>query len=264
MADLPDAPPRPNSDNASNSHFDVLGVRVAAVPMEEVAHRIEAWAKDDCGRFICMRDVASLMAIVDNRAIAGLHRDAAMVLPDGMPLVWIGKLGGLPVERVCGPDLMEEMMRRSAATGLRHYFYGGKAGVAEQLARHFRLRFPGVQIVGTAMPPFRDLTAQEQEDALAEIIASDADVVWIGISSPKQDVWMWENVHRLPQTLIGVGAAFDFHSGQVRRAPRWMQRYGLEWLFRLMSEPRRLWRRYLLVAPQFVWRLLTHRTGPAR
>ncbi|GGD50838.1 WecB/TagA/CpsF family glycosyltransferase [Erythrobacter arachoides] len=241
--------------------FVVLGVPVSAVTMAEAVDRIERWAGDGTGRFVCVRDVASLMAIVDNPAISPLHRDAAMIVPDGMPLVWIGKRQGQLVERVCGPDLFEEMLRRSGRTGLNHYFYGGKPGIATKLASQFKNRFPDARVVGASTPPFRDLSETEREETLSAIAASGADVVWIGMSSPKQDVWMWENVHRLSQTLIGVGAAFDFHTGEVRRAPHWMQKNGLEWLFRLLAEPKRLWRRYLVVAPRFVWRVWRERTA---
>ena len=254
---------RPDTAGQDDPRFDVLGVPVSAVTMAAAAARIERWAGDRTGRFVCVRDVASLMAIAEDPAIAALHRQAAMIVPDGMPLVWIGRKRGLPVERVCGPDLFEDMMRRSAGTGLRHYFYGGKPGVAARLAARVRERFPGALIAGTSTPPFRKLGEAEREETLAQIAASGADVVWVGMSSPKQDVWMWQNAHRLPQTLIGVGAAFDFHTGEIARAPRWMQTSGLEWLFRLLSEPRRLWRRYLVVAPRFVWRVMRQETGAA-
>lgn len=246
-----------------DERFDVLGVPLSVVTMAGATERIERWAGDETGRFVCVRDVASLMAIVENPAIASLHRKAAMIVPDGMPLVWIGRKRGLPVERVCGPDLFEKMMRRSAGTGLRHYFYGGKPGVAARLAARVQERFPDARIAGFSTPPFRTLGEAEREETLAEIAASGADVVWVGMSSPKQDVWMWQNAHRLPQTLIGVGAAFDFHTGEITRAPRWMQTSGLEWLFRLLSEPRRLWRRYLVIAPRFLWRVMRQETGAA-
>tara|TARA_R100001198_G_scaffold96992_1_gene90638 strand:+ start:13075 stop:13872 length:798 start_codon:yes stop_codon:yes gene_type:complete len=254
---------RPTKEPYDNPRFDVLGVPVSVVTMAGAAERIERWAGDRTGRFVCVRDVASLMAIAEDPAIAHLHRRAAMIVPDGMPLVWIGRKRGLSVERVCGPDLFEEMMRRSADTGLRHYFYGGKPGVAARLVARVRERFPDARIAGSSTPPFRTLGEAEREETLAEIAASGADVVWVGMSSPKQDVWMWQNAHRLPQTLIGVGAAFDFHTGEITRAPRWMQTSGLEWLFRLLSEPRRLWRRYLVIAPRFLWRVMLQETGAA-
>lgn len=237
--------------------YDVLGIPISVTTPEDSLERIASWARDARGRFVCVRDVASLMACIDEPRLKSLNAEAAMVLPDGMPLVWIGKSRGLPVERTCGPDLFELICRRSPELGLRHYFYGGKAGVAEDLARVCRARFPGIEIVGTEGPPFRPPTPDEDGATIARIRASGADIVWVGLSSPKQDLWMAEHYDRLPQTLIGVGAAFDFHSGAVRRAPKWMQRSGLEFLHRLLSEPRRLWRRYLVLAPKFVWRVLT-------
>lgn len=232
--------------------YDVLGTPISVITPQTAATTLERWAADDIGRFVCVREVASLMAIREDSNISRLHEDAAMVTPDGMPLVLIGKLRGYPVERVCGPDLMDLMMERSVASGLKHYFYGGKEGVADALAGRFRSKYPGLEIVGTKCPPFRELSDNERAKILAEIRASGADIVWVGLSSPKQDVWMWENHADLPQTLIGVGAAFDFHTGEVKRAPIWMQKSGLEWLHRLVSEPKRLWRRYLILAPKFL------------
>ena len=233
--------------------YDVLGIPISATTLASAEAAIVKWAGDDVGRFVCVREVPSLMSSIEDPALVALHQEAAMVTPDGMPLVWIGRRRGLPVERTCGPDLMERLMASSPGSGLRHYFYGGKPGVAEKLRETFTRRYPGLQIVGVESPPFRKTTAEEDEETLRRIRDSGADVVWIGVSSPKQDVWMHANHRRLTQTLIGVGAAFDFHAGAVRRAPPWMQRAGLEWLHRLAQEPGRLWRRYLIQAPKFVW-----------
>ncbi len=235
------------------SSFAVLGIPISVTTIDQSQSRITAWSRDDIGRFVCVREVASLMASINDPDLTALHFDAAMVLPDGMPLVWIGKRRGLPVERTCGPDLMEAVLAASPQTGLKHYLYGGKPGVAEMLAQRFTQKYPGLQIVGTECPPFRPLTRPEILQVRARIRRSGADVVWVGISSPKQDVWMHDNYRHLTQTLIGVGAAFDFHSGTVKRAPVWMRNSGLEWLHRLVSEPRRLWRRYLILGPRFVF-----------
>jgi N-acetylglucosaminyldiphosphoundecaprenol N-acetyl-beta-D-mannosaminyltransferase len=182
-----------------------------------------------------------------------------MITPDGMPLVWLGRRVGHPVERTCGPDLMEKVLADTARTGLRHYLYGGKPGVAERLKARVEARFPGISIVGVETPPFEPLTADEFLAVAGRIRGTRADVVWIGISTPKQEFLMRDLARLVPATLIGVGAAFDFHSGAIRRAPRWMQKSGLEWLHRLISEPKRLWRRYLVLAPRFVWLLLTRK-----
>ncbi len=243
--------------------YSVLGLPVSVTNLDHSRDLISSWAKDKKGRFVCVRDVASLMRSVDAPELLALHSDADLVLPDGMPIVWIGKARGLPVDRTCGPDLFHEVCRVSAERGLKHYFYGGKEGVADALARRCRERYPGIRIVGTECPPFRSPTVEEDDATVRRIIASGADIVWVGMSSPKQDVWMHSHVKRLPQTLIGVGAAFDFHSGAVKRAPEWMRPLGLESVYRLMSEPRRLWRRYLVLAPRFVWRVLTGWTPEA-
>lgn len=242
-----------NSGDAGHRMYDVLGVPVSVTAPMRAAKSIEHWAKDETGRFICVRDVASLMAMRGDPKLSALHREAAMVTPDGMPLAVIGKLRGLPVERTCGADLMDLVLSRSPKTGLKHYFYGGKSGIAERLAQIFSEKYPGTRIVGYETPPFRPLSEEEDKATTARIAASGADVVWIGISSPTQDIWMWDRYPRLSQTLIGVGAAFDYHSGAIRRAPQWMQNAGLEWFHRLLSEPKRLWRRYLVLAPRFVF-----------
>lgn len=239
--------------------FDVLGVPVAVTTPIRTAEAIEAWASDNIGRFVCFRDVASLMAIIDNPAIADLHQEAAMITPDGSPIALIGKLRGLRVERTCGPDLIDLVASRSPASKLSHYFYGGKDGVAEKLARTFEAKYPGFRVAGFECPPFRQLTPEEDAAVIERIKASGADLVWVGISSPKQDIWMRDHYKRLPQTLLGVGAAFDFHTGEVKRAPVWMRNVMLEWAYRLASEPKRLWRRYLVQVPRFIWQVVTHR-----
>ncbi len=175
--------------------------------------------------------------------------------PDGMPAVWIGRLlYGFPdMGRVYGPDLMLEVLRQSQGTGTRHFFYGGTEGVAKELGHRMAQKFPGAEIVGTYCPPFRPLNGEEEEELTRQITDSEADVVWVGISTPKQDRFMAEFIHKLPVKLMfGVGAAFDFHTGRVRQAPPWMQRNGLEWAYRLSQEPRRLWRRYLTSNPRFL------------
>jgi N-acetylglucosaminyldiphosphoundecaprenol N-acetyl-beta-D-mannosaminyltransferase len=178
---------------------------------------------------------------------------AEVVAPDGMPLVWVGRLQGQHVERVCGPDFMLALVDRGRAIGYRHYLYGGAPGVAEELATRMKERFPGADFVGMDVPPFRALTADEDAAAVAAINRARPDCVWIGLGSPKQDLWVADHRDRLDAAaVLAVGAAFDFHAGTKRRAPLWMQRSGTEWLFRLVTEPRRLWRRYTVVNLQFL------------
>jgi N-acetylglucosaminyldiphosphoundecaprenol N-acetyl-beta-D-mannosaminyltransferase len=178
---------------------------------------------------------------------------ADMAVPDGMPLVWLARLQGFALrKRVCGAELMESFCQ---ATGpaYRHFFFGGTPGVAETLAQALHEKHR-IVIAGTYTPPFRALTDAEEEDLQSCVDEASPDVIWVGLSSPKQDNWMYEHRHKLRvPVMLGVGAAFDMNSGKTRRAPEWMRNNGLEWLFRLGSEPRRLWRRYLITIPQTLW-----------
>jgi len=180
-------------------------------------------------------------------------------------LVWLSRLKGLRhVGRVYGPDLMLALCERSVGRGYRHFFYGGAPGIGERLACRLQSRFSGLKVVGTYSPPFRALAPHEDEDIVKRINDASPDIVWVGVSTPKQEIWMAEHVKRLrAAVLIGVGAAFDFHTGRVRNAPAWMGDHGLEWLFRLAQEPRRLWRRYLIRGPEFaalaILELLKHK-----
>jgi len=170
---------------------------------------------------------------------------AGMVVPDGYPLVWLGRRKGFShlTRRVYGPELMATFCEQTALRGYRHFFYGGADGVAEELARRFLERYPGLVVVGTYSPPFRAMTQKEDQETIALIEESRPDVLWVGLSTPKQERWMYEHKDKLSvPVMVGVGAAFDFHTGRVKQAPTWMREHGLEWLFRLCSEPRRLWR----------------------
>jgi N-acetylglucosaminyldiphosphoundecaprenol N-acetyl-beta-D-mannosaminyltransferase len=180
-----------------------------------------------------------------------------------MPLVWISRLLGFRhVDRVYGPDLMLAICKRSPGRGYRHFFYGGGDGVAALLKERLQARYPGLDVVGTFTPPFRPLTEEEDEDIVQCINALSPDIVWIGLSTPKQERWMAAHLGRIgASVMIGVGAAFDFHAGLKKEAPYWIQRSGLQWLFRLVSEPRRLWKRYLTNNPAFAWRITGQLAG---
>lgn len=234
----------------------ILGVPVSLVNLDRAVEIIVGWCLARSPHFVCIRDVHGIMRAQEDVSLQELHDGAGLVTPDGMPLVWLARRRGFAhVGRTAGADLMSELCRASVSLGLRHYFYGGKPGVAERMATALTSRFPGLQVVGIATPPFRPLTEEEDAAAVAQISAAQPHLVWVGISTPKQEFWMRDHVNRIPgAVLLGVGAAFDFHAGDVKRAPLWMQRAGLEWLHRLSSEPRRLWRRYLIMAPKFVIR----------
>jgi len=198
-----------------------------------------------------------------NPALRTALEHASVAAPDGMPLVWLGRLSGCTVERVCGPDFMPQLLDQGRAERYRHFLYGGANGVADRLAQRMAERLPGLIIVGTETPPFRPLTANENDEAIERINAADPDCLWLGVSTPKQDIWLFENRARInAPVVLAVGAAFDFLSGSRTRAPRWMQRLGLEWFFRLIAEPRRLWRRYTVVNLQFIGLVLREALRP--
>jgi N-acetylglucosaminyldiphosphoundecaprenol N-acetyl-beta-D-mannosaminyltransferase len=236
------------------SRFPVGGLGISELTFDEaLALFLEAPARGDRLRahFCTAHTVVEAHDTLNLRRALGA---AELTVADGMALVWMGRLRGRHVGRVCGPDLMLALLDRSRQQGGRHYFYGGAPGIAERIAERMRERFPGLQIVGTEAPPFRPLTPQEQREAAERINASGADYVWVGLGTPKQDYWLAENRERLQASvLFAVGAAFDFLSGGKPRAPLLMQRMGTEWLFRLVTEPRRLGRRYTVTNARFLW-----------
>ena len=245
---------------------NVLGVGVSAITMADALATIDRWIATRVPQYVCVTGVHGVMESQVDPSLRDIHNRAGLVTPDGMPLVWTSWLRGHHhVQRVYGPDLMLACCEASTRKGYRHFFYGGGPGLAERLAKRLGERFDGLQIVGTWSPPFRDLTAAEELAMIDRIASSKPDIVWVGLSTPKQERWMARYIGRLPAAvLIGVGAAFDMHAGVKKQAPPWMQRSGMEWLFRLATEPRRLWRRYLTNNPRFVWRLLLQLSGAVR
>jgi N-acetylglucosaminyldiphosphoundecaprenol N-acetyl-beta-D-mannosaminyltransferase len=234
---------------------DVLGVALALTDYERTMDWMDATVQTGGKGYICVAATHTVVATQDDPELAAAVRDASLVVPDGQPVVWaMNALGHDLPNRVYGPDLMAKYCERSALTGARLFLYGGRnQGTLVQLALNLRHRFDGVQIVGGHSPPFHALSDEELDDIVEEINRAKPDVVWVGIGVPKQEKWMRAMRERLDApVLVGVGAAFDFHAGLVPQAPSWMQAAGLEWLFRLIQEPRRLWRRYLTYNPRFV------------
>lgn len=233
--------------------FKALGIRVHAVQIPEVISQMISW--------ICQRDACHYIAVTGMHGISESQREphfkeilngADLVVPDGMPLVWLGKRHGHALKRrVYGPELMQTFCEQTGAK-YRHFLYGGAPGVPEHLAAVLRVRY-GISVVGTYSPPFRTVTSEEDEQIMDRIHAANPDILWVGLSTPKQERWMHEHRHRLcVPVLVGVGAAFDLHSGRTKQAPVWMREHGLEWSFRLFQEPRRLWRRYLINGSLFL------------
>jgi N-acetylglucosaminyldiphosphoundecaprenol N-acetyl-beta-D-mannosaminyltransferase len=233
---------------------DVLGVKVSPVSLAGAVDTIEEWIARGARQYVCVTGVHGVMESQRDPELLEIHNRAGLVTPDGMPLVWISRRQGFGgVTRVYGPDLMVECCRRSVEGGYRHFLYGGAPGVPDLLAAKLTDRFPGLRIVGTHSPPFRPLTPDEDRDVCRLISEARPDFVWVGLSTPKQERWMAAHVGRIEApVLLGVGAAFDFHAGLKSQAPAWMQARGLEWLYRAMTEPRRLGPRYLRNNPAFL------------
>jgi len=247
-----------NRQSSMENHqsFRVLGVRVDAVQIPDVIAQMERWIEERRGsHFIAVTGMHGVVEAQHDPAFKAILNSADLVVPDGMPLVWLGRRRGFALRRrVYGPELMLAFCAQTAHKGYRHFFYGGAPGVAERLAEVLRERFPGVAVAGTFCPPFGPLERMQRVRLLRLLDAAAPDVLWVGLSTPKQERWMFEfrPMLRVP-VMVGVGAAFDLNTGGVRQAPVWMREHGLEWLFRLLVEPRRLWRRYLIGGLSFVW-----------
>lgn len=250
---------------ASIPRFDVLGVYLSAVDMDGALAEITRWIEEGHRHYVCVTGVHGVMESQRDEALRLIHNRSGLTTPDGMPMVWSGHWAGFPeVRRVYGPDLMLALSERAAQRGWGCYLFGGKVGVADRLASRLASAFPQLRIVGTHSPPFRPLTAAEDAELVERINGARPDIVWVGLSTPKQERWMAAHRQNLTApVLLGVGAAFDMHAGIVRQAPLWMQHSGLEWLFRIGTEPRRLGPRYLRNNPAFVMRVLCRHPRPA-
>ena len=246
--------------------INVLGVGVHALNMDLAVRTLAAAVESKHKGIVCVTGVHGLTEAQDNPAFRRLLNEAFLVTPDGMPLVWIGReRGAKEMGRVYGPDLMLEICRLSVDKGYTHYLYGGDVGVAPGLKTALEGRFPGLKVVGTYTPPFRPLDEDEERDLTAHVSEVKPDFLWVGISTPKQELFMQQYLHRLDATvMLGVGAAFDIHTGRTAEAPRWMMAAGLQWLHRLGQEPRRLGRRYLVNNPLFLARIAAQRLGLRR
>jgi N-acetylglucosaminyldiphosphoundecaprenol N-acetyl-beta-D-mannosaminyltransferase len=258
--------PISQSDNASAAirravkalpRANVLGVGVHVLNMDAAVDFIEAAVAGNVKGYVCVTAIHCVIEAQRDDKFRTILNRAFLVTPDGMPTVWVGKAQGhRRMERVYGPDMMLELCRRSVEKGYTHFIFGGADGVAQELTSKLRSRFPGIKIVGSYTPPFRPLNQEEEAELIAQVDAARPDFFWVGLSSPKQDRFMAAYLDRLNvKVMIGVGAAFDIHSGRNKDAPKWMQRSGLHWLFRLLQEPRRLFWRYMINNPQFIYKM---------
>lgn len=237
---------------------DILGVHVSTLDLPTAVDEIARWVEQRERHYVCVRDTHGVMLAQKDEEFRLIQNRSGLTTPDGMPMVWCGRWAGeKQMARVYGPDLIDAVSRRADQDGWKFFYYGGTEGVAELLATEIERRAPGVRNVGTYCPPFRPLTAAERREVIDMINAAEPDIVWVGLSSPKQEYWMDDVRSELnAAALIGIGAAYDMLTGQVRQAPHFIQRSGFEWLFRLTMEPKRLWRRYVLHLPSFALKLL--------
>ncbi len=231
----------------------ILGMRVDATSYEDAIQRIFVWSRGRESRYVCVANVHMTMEAYDAPDFRRIVNAADLVTPDGMPLVWMLRRLRVPgQERVYGPELTVRVCEVAAREGIPVGFYGGTPEALEGLVQKLKVRFPDLKVAYAYSPPFRPLAAEEDERIVREINASGARILFVGLGCPKQERWMAAHKGRVQAVMIGVGAAFDFHAGRLPQAPAWMQRAGLEWLFRLLTEPRRLWRRYARHNPRFI------------
>lgn len=250
---------------ASTCAVDLLGLPTRAMTFNTALDLVTAWATRPQRRYISTATVYTLMQAREDRAVRSALLDADVVVADGMPLVWMQQ-GAFPLaERIYGPDILLQVAALTEHRPIRHLYWGSTPDVTARMVANLRARFPALSIAGWHSPPTQALETRPLATTIDYINAQGAHIVWVGLGSPKQDQWMRLYRHHLDAPLlIGVGAAFDFIAGTTPQAPRWMQSRGLEWLFRLMMEPRRLWKRYLLYNPKFIYTLARMRWAGSR
>ena len=242
------------------TYCEILKTNINVTNMAETLQYLTGNLESLRGKYICVSNVHTTVMSYEDEAYRNIQNSAAMVLPDGKPLSVISRMRGFKeAQKVSGPDLMPEMFRLSEEKGYSHYFYGATEETLEKLKDTLLVRYPKLKIVGMYSPPFRPLTEDEDENIIRQINSVSPDFIWIGLGAPKQEQWMHAHRDKLCGIMLGVGAGFDFHAGTVKRAPVWMQKSGLEWLYRLTQDPKRLFKRYTVTNTKFLWYLLTGR-----
>lgn len=242
-----------------DSFIDVLGMRVDMVQIPDVLCAIENWIINKLfGNYISVSNVDSAVWSRKNVDFRNAVNNSSLSVPDGMALVLLARLYGYSLKRrVYGPELMEEFCKLANNMGYTNYFYGSTKEVLDKLTKNLLIRFPNLKIAGVYSPPFRKLNKEEDMQIIKIINEAQPDVIWVGTGCPKQEIWMYEHKDKLKvAVMVGVGAAFDFYAGTKRQAPYWMREHGLEWFFRLMTEPRRLWKRYIVGGAVFVYNIV--------
>ena len=232
---------------------NIMGVNLAAIDMPWLIEFTKKHIKNLSGEYICVSNVHTTVMSYDDQGYCAVQNGGIMAIPDGGPLSSVGRKRGFSnMKRTTGPDYMKEILKISAEEGFRHYFYGSTERTLNKLSKILEKRYPNVQVVGMYSPPFRPLTREEDEEVIRMINESQADFIWIGLGAPKQERWMADHKGKVKGLMVGVGAAFDYEAGNIERAPMWMQKANLEWLYRLLQEPKRLFKRYFYTNTKFV------------
>lgn len=233
---------------------NIMGVNLAAINMEWLIGYTKKNIKKLSGNYLCVSNVHTTVMSFDNKAYCAVQNGGIMAIPDGGPLSSVGrKRGFTQMERTTGPDYLKEILRISEKEGYRHFFYGSTEETLEKLRKHLAQEYPNLQVAGMYSPPFRALSKEEDQQIVEMINESHADFVWVGLGAPKQEYWMADHQGKIRGFMVGVGAAFDYLAGNISRAPMWMQKANLEWLYRLMQEPKRLFKRYFYTNTKFIW-----------
>jgi N-acetylglucosaminyldiphosphoundecaprenol N-acetyl-beta-D-mannosaminyltransferase len=248
-----------------NALVDVLGIHIAPIDMEGAVAVLAQALQQQIRGYVCLTGVHGIMEALRDPGLRPVYADSLLNLPDGIPTVWLGHWQGHKgMRQTTGPDLMIEMLRHPEFAGSTHFLYGGKPGIADELRHELERRFPAVRIIGTYTPPFRDFRDEEEQDFIDTIGRLRPDIVWVGISTPRQERFMQ---HMLPlldvRLMFGVGAAFDFHTGRIKDSPAWVKQVGLQWFDRMLQDPKHLWKRYLRNNPAFLWHIVLQLTGLA-
>lgn len=255
-----------NRTDCQTPRVNILGVGVSAIGMREAIELSDRLISQNGHGYVCVTGVHGISEAQSDSEFRAILNSSFLTTPDGMPTVWVGRMQGYSsIRRVYGPDYMMDLCALSVPRGYKHFLYGGKPGVAERLAVTLTAAFPGIQVVGTYTPPFRPLSPAEEEALIAQLKETSPHILWVGLSTPKQERFMAQHMGRLPVNLMaGVGAAFDIHTGGITDAPGWMKTAGIQWLHRLIQEPKRLWKRYLINNPRFVWNAILQFLGLRR
>ena len=232
----------------------IMGVNIAEIDLRVLEDFTKEYIQQLSGHYMCVSNVHTTVMAYENEKYKEVQNDAVLAIPDGGPLSSVGRKRGFPkMQRTPGPSYLQNILSISEKYGYRHFFYGSKPETLEKMKSVILEKYPGIQIVGMISPPFRELTAKEDQEYIDMINASMPDFLWVGLGAPKQEYWMAEHRGKIKGFMVGVGAGFDYLAGNIKRAPQWMQNHNLEWLYRLIQDPKRLFKRYLITNIKFIW-----------